>query len=700
MKQLIKTLFLSFAIFGLFLTTFARPVDLQTAQSVASKFMGTNDLQLVSTYPTDKHAAAFFVFNTTDGFVIVSADDCETPIIGYSHEGRFDPDNVPVQMQEYLLDFAERIQYGIENHITADETTARQWELAKITGRLNEHKAAKAVVPLLTEQWHQGYLYNSLCPAMTGPCDRAEAGCVAVAMGQIIQYWKYPSSGWGSHSYNNAGVTLSADFGNTTYDWGHMPDSLTENSTEAEISAIATLLYHCGVSVDMKYTQNGSGANSLDVPKALIRNFSYSRYLHGEKRADHNDEEWLDMLKTCLNLQRPVYYAGSGGQGAHAFVCDGYDGNDMFHFNWGWGTANGYFALGNLNPNGYEFNSSHYAIFDIDSNYEPYIVTATAFPPTAGTIEGTGEYHFGDNCTLIAVPNENCKFEYWKKDGSIVSYGTSYDIVVRDDVDNIEAYFSYMPVKQITATHAPDTNNVNSPYVSLSWNYEDHQEWPLLKQFEINGEEGVTTDGEYIYTYEKYNTFTFGKYTLDGDLVELFDIAGAKPDGMTCDGNYFYCSRNTAAYDIGYLYRYDFTNKTLIDSMLMWNWQCSKCAYDVHHDGFCIKDLSGRNLALVDRQGQTSNAGLILSSHLSNSIIGFGSIVAEDGNPHLLLISTGKSVYDYDISNNSFNEHPILSLSIDNVHFIGASIGKHEGKDALFLITENYLDDNSRLHIY
>jgi len=695
-----KHLFFFFAIFGLFLTSFARPVDLQTAQSVASKFMETNDLQLVSTYPADKHTAAFYVFNTTDGFVIVAADDCETPIIAYSHEGLFDPNNVPVQMEEFLNDFAAKIQYGIENHIEADELTARQWDLVKATGRLNEQKAAKSVAPLLTSKWHQGCRYNSLCPTMAGPCDRAEAGCVAVAMGQIMRYWRYPETGWGSHSYSNSGIQLSADFGNTTYDWHHMPDSLNENSSEAEITAIGTLLYHCGVSVDMKYNQNGSVASSGDVPSALYHYFSYSKQVHREKRANYDDETWLSMLKHDLDLQRPVLYSGSGDQGAHAFVCDGYDDNNMLHFNWGWGIADGYFALGNLNPNGYEFNKNHFAVFDIIPQYEPCVVTATAYPPSAGTIEGTGEYHFGDNCTLIAVPNGNCKFEYWKKDGSIVSYDTSYDIVVRDDVDNIEAFFSYMPVKQITATHAPDTNNVNSPYVSLSWNYEDHQEWPLLKQFEINGEKGVTTDGEYIYTYEKNNTFTFGKYTLDGDLVELFDIAGAKPDGMTCDGNYFYCSRNTAAYDIGYLYRYDFTNKTLVDSMLMWNWQCSKCAYDVHHDGFWIKDLTGRNLALVNRQGQTINAGLILSTSLSYSISGFGSITAEDGNPHLLLISTGKSVYDYDISNNSFNEHPILSLSIDNVHFIGASIGKYEGKDALFLITENYLNDNSRLHIY
>ena len=137
-----KTLIL-LVLTGLFFSSAAHPVDLQTAQSVATKFMATNDLQLVSTYQTAKNVAVFYIFNTADGFVIVSADDCETPIIGYSHEGRFDPDNVPVQMQDYLQDFTERIQYGIENHIIADEATARQWELVKTIGRLNDHKAAQ-----------------------------------------------------------------------------------------------------------------------------------------------------------------------------------------------------------------------------------------------------------------------------------------------------------------------------------------------------------------------------------------------------------------------------------------------------------------------------------------------------------------------------------------------------------------------------
>ena len=178
---------LCIAFFGLFLSTIAHPVTLQTAQSVAAKFTGTSDVQLVSTYRTDKSAAAFYVFNTEDGFVIVSADNCETPIIGYSHEGRFDPNNIPEQMEGYLQDFVARIQYGIENHIEADELTARQWELVKVTGRLNESKTASAVEPLLTEMWEQGCLYNELCPTFSKvPCGHAEVEISRNRMGDAL----------------------------------------------------------------------------------------------------------------------------------------------------------------------------------------------------------------------------------------------------------------------------------------------------------------------------------------------------------------------------------------------------------------------------------------------------------------------------------------------------------------------------------
>ena len=680
-----KHLFIIFAIFGLYISTTARPVSLQTAQSVASMFMGTNDLQLVTTYPTDKTTPAFYVFNTTDGFVIVSADDCETPIIGYSHESRFDPDNVPMQMEAYLQDFVARIQDGIDNHMEADELTARQWECVKATGRLHEQKSAKSVAPLLTSTWHQGCLYNSLCPAMTGPCDHAEAGCVAVAMGQIMHYWRYPAKGWGSHSYSNAGVTLSADFGNTTYDWDHMPDSLTESSTEAEIAAVATLLYHCGVSLEMYYTTNGSAASSGDVPDVLYRYFSYSKQAHREKRIKYDDETWQTMLKNELDLHRPLLYSGSGDQGGHAFVCDGYDDNGLFHFNWGWGVANGFFALGNMNPIGHSFNKNHYAIFDIIPQYEPCVVTATAYPATAGTITGAGEYHIGERCTLTVTPAEDVDFYRWQKNGIVTSNALSYSFLVDEDTVYIEAHFSHYPVGKVTASYSPEADNPNSNSVELTWSRAD-TEWELLKQFPVKDElGGMATDGEHIYVTYPYwvnPAYEFEKYTMEGELVESFNLEGL--NNALClvyDGNNFYCN-NIRSKDLYDLYHIDLENKKILDTTQMSDmfWLAT---YDPEYDGFWLGQ--DYKTMLFNRQGRKIKTSPSTSPEY---IYGSGYYTAKDGTPHLLLTKKD-GVYDYDINNNIIFTRPLFQIAEDSIWSYGCCVAKYGDKDALFFPFRN-----------
>ena len=672
-------------ILGLFSGLTARPVDQETARAIAVRFMGTDNITLSSTYRTTNNDPAFYIFNTIDGFVIVAADDCETPIIGYSHEGRFNPDDVPVQMQEYLQDFVARIQYGIEIQIVADEITAKQWKLVKVTGRLNDNRSAKAVEPLLTTKWHQGCLYNSLCPEMSGPCGHAEVGCVAVAMGQIMNYWKFPKTGFGSHSYPYAGMTFSADFGNTEYDWDHAPDSLTETSSEAEIEATATLLYHCGVSVDMHYTANGSGAHSSDVPDALTRYFKYSDEMRRESMSD-NPSEWPAKLKACLDSGRPVYYYGRG-DGSHAFVCDGYDDNGLFHFNWGWGgNGDGFFALGNLNPLGHDYNTSNAAIFDIVPHYAPYEIAVTSNPPSGGDIVGSGSFLMGDSCILTAVPSDNCEFLYWKKDGLIVSYDTTYGFLVTTDL-NLEANFSLKTPKQVTVNPASDPEN---PYVNLSWGNVGNSHWNLLKQFEIDPDYGdIATDGDFIYFTVRYAypKPKMVKYSMNGEFVEdlvLEDFGFGEffiePSCLAYDGRYFYCN----GYIMGSmmstsLFCLDFDNKTLVDTIDVGvKTNEGSCTYDPINDGFWIGSLTERKLRLVDRNGVRIKE----SPSFSKYIVGAGYHTAEDETPHLLLVEASGELYDYDLTMNIIHQKP---LTVFDQHPQGGFVGRYEGKDALYV---------------
>ena len=162
-----------------------------------------------------------------------------------------------------------------------------------------------------------------------------------------MKYWEYPSQGIGFHSYNEDDYgTLSANFASTTYNWAAMPNNVTSSN-----NAVATLMYHCGVSVDMNYGVGGSSAQTLDVANALINYFGYSPQIEGLYKTNYSNVQWINLLKTDLDNNRPIQYAGSGNGGGHSFVCDGYDNNDWFHFNWGWGgSSDGYFDLDYLNP--------------------------------------------------------------------------------------------------------------------------------------------------------------------------------------------------------------------------------------------------------------------------------------------------------------------------------------------------------------
>ena len=654
------------ALFCLFLGSTAHPVDSEAAQAIAAQFMRTHDLRLAGTYYTNQNNAALYVFNTESGFVIVAADDRVAPIVGYSHEGRFDPDNVPIPLEGYLRDYAEMIQYSIDNQIITNNTSER----TRTTG---------AIEPLLTEHWHQGCLYNSLCPALaSAPCGHAEVGCVAVAMGQVMHYWRYPTTGWGSHSYNNSGFALSADFGGTTYDWDHIHDQLDEASSDIEVEALATLLLHCGIAVDMRYTSTGSLANPSGIPDAMIRYFDYSRHLRMEKRADYNDEEWAAMLKECLDKRQPIIYSGYGSAG-HTFVCDGYDSNDLFHFNWGWGgNADGYFSLGNINPSGHVFNNNNYAILDIVPQFEPCLVTASVSPLDGGIVEGTGSFHYGVQCTIKAIPSEGFDFYCWTRAGQVFSKAPTIILDVMDDITDLEAHFTYFLINEVTASYAPEENDPSSPQVQLSWNYDDHA-WVLLKQFGIHGvTSGIISDDESIYiAYDPlYDPpVNLEKYTMDGVLVEAFNLDNLQNVfSLSYDGSQFYCN---GLYDghLTVLYHIDLDNKTVLESVEMGTY-FSSATYDPDYDGFWL--AHDYNLLLYDRQGNW----IISSPMLPEYILGSCHIKDKDGNPHLLVLLDTR-ILDYDITSNVFQDRPLLEFDTHYEHGYGACRLTYDGKEAM-----------------
>ena len=244
--------------------------------------------------------------------------------------------------------------------------------------------------------WDQSPNYNALCPNTTLSGGLSVTGCVATAMAQVMNFWKWPSVGTGSHTYTDptSGATLTANFGATTYQWASMPVPFTFSPN----NAVATLMLHAGISVDMSYSSAESGAYVLSIETygincaqyALPTYFHYKPSLKGIPRfgevegyGDLNvdsvaEANWIAMLQAELNAGRPIIYDGEepANAGGHCWVCDGWEtSGNMFDFNWGWsGFNDGYYTVNNLAPSslGSNLNLDQGAIIGIEPDSFPF----------------------------------------------------------------------------------------------------------------------------------------------------------------------------------------------------------------------------------------------------------------------------------------------------------------------------------------
>ena len=360
----------------------AKPVDVNTAKSLGIKFMNVNTeiksarADLVYTAYADNGQACFYVFGVRPkGFVIVSADDRAKPILGYSTESAFSSEEIAEGLESFFTNYRAGFSQMMAANETRTEEAANDWNRLAATGKINDAKITREVPKMLTTIWNQSALYNDMCPVdSAGSNYHVYAGCVATAMAQIINFWQWPHTGREAYSYTCYPYgELYVDFENAHYRYELMPDFLDWTSTPEEVHAVAMLQYHAGVSVEMNYTPEGSGAYSPSVVGALSRYFRYDGSLmRFEQKNWYTNSEWESMLRENLDMGMPLYYAASGNDGGHAFVCDGYDDNNMFHFNWGWqGFDNGYYAINAFYLSHYSFLEYHEAIFGIypDSDY-------------------------------------------------------------------------------------------------------------------------------------------------------------------------------------------------------------------------------------------------------------------------------------------------------------------------------------------
>ncbi len=300
---------------------------------------------------------SYYVFPNANskGFTIVSGDDRLPEIVGYSSQGSYDENNLP----EGFISFMKAYQ-NLYNKVNLGDAEALK-NLAEIKAWRNKKNASaetsSAVTPLLGNiEWDQTSPYNNMCPRYDS-VHVAATGCVATAMAQVMAYYKYPKQlkadipGY-VNRWNGIPMeipTITREEG--VYDWDNMLPKYNKkaNATQQQKDAVAKLMYHCGAAVKMSY---GPESAASTFSAQMAKYFGYDADLMMDlSRSSFTLDKWMQIIDTELAAGRPVLYGGQASDGGHQFICDGKDGEGLYHINWGWsGSQNGYFDLSLLNP--------------------------------------------------------------------------------------------------------------------------------------------------------------------------------------------------------------------------------------------------------------------------------------------------------------------------------------------------------------
>lgn len=383
----------------------------------------------------EKNLASQVESANNTGFIIVSGNKSVEPILAYSlnspiHEN---PEERSPEFNYWMQQYEQQITDAYQLKIKADDAIKSKWQKLEKGEQLAISKSSQAAVgPLISTSWDQGNPYNEQCPSSFFG-GKAVTGCVATAMAQVMKYHNHPPQGEGYHSYSsNQYGTLSADYGSTAYGWGSM-----SNQPSSSNPSIAKLMYHCGVSVNMNYSPQSSGAYVIEgdaencSEKAFKEYFGYdTNTVSGIRRQSYSDSQWTNIIRGELEDNQPVLYAGFGNGGGHAFVCDGVDNSNLFHFNWGWGGyEDGYFQLNALNPNlggtgagngGY--NSGQQAVIGVKPAYGNNNGGGTPTPPNSEDDSFYGLALFSQLDVSQSPLDFNQAFEVYAEIGN---YGTT-----------------------------------------------------------------------------------------------------------------------------------------------------------------------------------------------------------------------------------------------------------------------------------
>lgn len=425
MKKIISLLIIVFVVSS----SFAGLVTIKDAAKVAKAYyyQGFNsiaeksweDINLTLAVEPEEYMQ-YYIFNVNnqEGFVVVSAESAVTPILAYSFEGVWNEGNMSPGQQWFMDYYTAAISSVQSAKIDATEEIEQEWIALLTFNPTKKFKQKSSVGPLLYVKWNQDWPYNALCPEdEDGDHGHVYVGCVATAMVQAMKYYNYPASGEGSKTHisfvNGFYGNITVNFAQQTYDWYAMP-----NSASAQVNEdLAKINFHAGVAVSMTWGPDGSGSQTFRIEDALRDYFKYDNSVNYVKKSNYSETAWKTLLRNQIDLGRPMVYSGRPSSGAgHAWNCDGYQDDDKFHMNWGWGgSGNGFYTLDNLNSTATPSGDENNFIYDQEAiiniypreNYPPNCSGDLLLTNTEGTLEdgsGNTNYENNKNCTYTIDP--------------------------------------------------------------------------------------------------------------------------------------------------------------------------------------------------------------------------------------------------------------------------------------------------------
>ena len=299
------------------------------------------------------------------GYLIMSSDDTLPPVVAFDTKASYSkssPTPLPLMLDKQGSIFQEALNEPQTRGNTITQDNQLRWKSLLSPTRVNSITPSTIITPpMLTTEWNQKPApYNFLSPSVDTYENRAAAGCVPVAIAQILNYHEWPPVGNGSKTYMDSTgdlkARMKADF-SVPYDWSGMQNNYAGRDKDTILDSdipLARIIMELGVLVEANYEKNETGAYPHLIKDLLHKYLNYANTAQfGSAIYGYTGyvgwDTLFNRLRTDMVEKRPALASYVQDEDAHMFVVDGlgifYD-YDFYHFNYGWGgTENGWYHL-------------------------------------------------------------------------------------------------------------------------------------------------------------------------------------------------------------------------------------------------------------------------------------------------------------------------------------------------------------------